>query len=254
MKTDISRLTRMKGKERLTVITCYDYSFARLLDGAVDIILVGDSLGNVVLGQGGTRSVTLADMARHTEAVARACKRSLLVADLPYGTYTDKKSAVTNAKMLVDKGAGAIKPEGSPEIVAALVASGIPVMGHVGLLPQTAQKMTVQGKNDKEADKITKEALAIERAGAFSLVIECVPRKLAKDLTTRLSIPTIGIGAGPDCDGQVLVLYDMLGLFEDFRPKFVKRYADLGPRIKSAVGRYAKDVKSGSFPSDEHSF
>lgn len=254
MRLSPADITKMKGRQRISTLTCYDYSFARQLDGAVDIILVGDSLGNVVLGLDSTRGVTLEDMLRHTQAVSRGVSSSLIVSDLPYRSYNTTRQAVANAIKLVSAGAQAVKPEGRPEIVRALCKAGIPIMGHVGLLPQTASKWGVQGKDQKAADDIIALAKDITDAGAFSLVIECVPTGLAKDITQSVDIPTIGIGAGPHCDGQVLVLYDMLGLFGDFTPKFVHRYANLDQAVKSAVGDYTREVRSGSFPSKKHSF
>lgn len=254
MRLSPAEITKMKGRQRVSTLTCYDYSFAKQLDGLVDVILVGDSLGNVVLGLDSTRGVSLDDMLRHTEAVSRGVSTSLVVSDLSYRSYNTARQAVANAKKLVGAGAQAVKPEGRPEIVRALCKAGIPVMGHVGLLPQTASKWGVQGKDKKTADDIIALAHEIADAGAFSLVIECVPAELAKDITQCIGIPTIGIGAGPHCDGQVLVLYDMLGLFGDFTPKFVQRYADLGQAVKSAVGDYTSEVRSGRFPSKKHSF
>jgi len=245
---------KKKGKENVTTLTCYDYSFAKQIDGLVDIILVGDSLGNVVLGLGSTRGVSLDDMLRHTEAVSRGVKESLLVSDLSYRSYKTCHQAVTNAKRLVTAGAQAVKPEGRPEIVRALSEAGIPVMGHVGLLPQTAKKLGVQGRDRSSAKAIVAQAKEIADAGAFSLVIECVPAQLAKHITETVDVPTIGIGAGPHCDGQVLVLYDMLGLFGDFTPRFVHRYGELGLAVRGAVTHYAKDVRSGRFPGKEHTF
>jgi len=254
MRLSPAEITKMKGSRRISTLTCYDYSFAKQLDGIVDIILVGDSLGNVVLGLDSTQGVTINDMLRHTEAVSRGVSRSMVVSDLSYKSYKTTRQAVANAKKLLHAGAQAVKPEGRPEIVRALCKAGIPVMGHVGLLPQTASKWGVTGKDQKTAREIIALAHEIADAGAFSLVIECVPAVLAKDVTRSVVIPTIGIGAGPHCDGQVLVLYDMLGLFGDFTPKFVNRYAELGQAVKCAVGDYTRDVRSGRFPSKKHSF
>jgi 3-methyl-2-oxobutanoate hydroxymethyltransferase len=246
---DIDTVKGMKGKEKISVLTCYDYSFAKAIDGKVDIILVGDSLGNVVLGYERTKHVTLADMIRHLGAVRRGVKESLLVCDLPFGSYDTTTDAIKNAKALIDTGADGVKPEGRPEIVRALVDCGIPVMGHVGLLPQTAEKPGIVGKNEEDAQAITTLAKEIAAAGAFCVVIECVPSGLAKEITDSVSVPTIGIGAG-ECDGQVLVLYDLLGLFPDFAPKFARKYMDLQEEISKAVFSYSMDVKKGNFPGD----
>ena len=208
-------IVAMKGKEKITMLTCYDYSFASLMDGMVDILLVGDSLGNVILGYDTTQKVTMEDMFRHTAAVSRGAKNTLIVGDLPYQSYETKEDAAKNGRLLLKAGAHAVKPENKPEIAAALVREGIPVMGHIGLLPQTAEKYTVQGRDEKAAQQLIKDAKALENAGAFSLVIESVPSALAREITEMVSIPTIGIGAGPSCDGQVVVSYDLLGIFNN---------------------------------------
>lgn len=244
----------MKGKEKISVLTCYDYSFASLMDGKVDILLIGDSLGNVVLGYDRTRHVTMADMLRHTAAVSRGASHTLIAADLPYGSYETAKEALKNSHALLKAGAHAVKPEHKPEIAAFLVKEGVPVMGHIGLLPQTATKYGVQGKDEAAAKQLVKDAKALERAGVFSLVLESIPSSLAREITHGVSVPTIGIGAGPDCDGQVLVSYDMLGLFTKFKPKFVRRYAQLDREIVRAVEQYTQDVKKGAFPTKEYSF
>jgi 3-methyl-2-oxobutanoate hydroxymethyltransferase len=240
----------MKGKEKISVLTCYDYSFAKAIDGAVDIILVGDSLGNVILGYERTRKVKIEDMRRHVGAVRRGAPSTFIVVDLPFGSYDNKGDAIENAKRLIDAGADAVKPEARPEIVKALVDEGIDVMGHVGLLPQSAEKLSMVGRADEEAERIIEEAKRIEEAGAFSLVIESVPSSLAEKITGAVGIPTIGIGAGNKCDGQVLVIYDILGLFPDFEPKFVRKYMNLKEDVKKAVSDYSKDVKDGSFPGE----
>lgn len=250
----VDELVEMKGKEPISVLTCYDYTFAKLIDGHVDMILVGDSLGNVVLGHDTTRKVTLDDMIRHTESVARGAENTFIIADLSYRTYEEPSIAICNAKKLMKAGAHAVKPEGKPEIVEALTKEGIPVVGHVGLLPQTAEKLCVQGKDREQALEIVKLSKTIEKAGAFSLIIECVPNDLGKCITDAVKIPTVGIGAGPDVDGQVLVLYDMLGMYEDFKPKFVKKFDCIGSKIQNAVKDYSKEVKAKSFPEDKHCF
>jgi len=241
----------MKGKEAITVLTCYGYPMAKVLEEVgIDIILVGDSLGNVVLGYDSTREVTMNDMIRHTGAVRRGAVSSFIVSDMPYKSDENSEIAVRNANLLLDAGAEAVKVEGKPSIVKALVANGIAVMGHIGHLPQTAEKPIVH----KDKEKLLQEAKALEEAGCFSIVLEMVKSDVAKEVTDSLSIPTIGIGAGPYCDGQVLVINDMLGMYDDFKPKFVKKYAHINDEIRKAVKGYKKEVKSGEFPGEEYSF
>jgi len=247
-------LKALKGKEIISMITCYDYSFAKLVDGLADIVLVGDSLGNVILGYDTTRYVEFNDMLRHTAAVARGLKETFLVADLSFNTYDSPEQAIETAKKLLDVGAHGVKPEGRPEIVRSLVDAGITVMGHVGLLPQSVEKKTVQGREDEQAEFILAQAKEVDQAGAFTMVIECVPETLGTRITEEVGCPTIGIGAGPNCDGQVLVLYDLLGMFHDFKPKFVKHFGTVGEDIKNAVKAYTEDVKSHKFPKEENSF
>lgn len=254
MKATIDKIKSMKGKEKISMLTAYDYPTATTMDGIVDVILVGDSLGMVVLGYENTLSVTIQDMVRHTSAVSRGVKKCLIVGDLPAGTYDNSNDAIENSKKLLDSGADCVKIENQSEIAAAIVKEGIEVMGHVGLTPQTVTDFKVQGKEEEVASKIIKEAKTLEEAGCFSIVIEGVPRDLGKKITDSLKIPTIGIGAGPECDGQVLVVSDMLGLFERFKPKFVKRYAQLAEDMRTAFVRYNDEVKNGKFPSDEESF
>jgi len=253
MKKTVQQLKAMKGKEKISMLTCYDYSFAKAIGGRADILLVGDSLGNVVLGYPKTRNVLMEDMLRHVGAVRRGAPEAFIVGDLPFGAYENEKDALGNARRLLEAGADAVKPEGKPEIVRALAKAGIPVMAHLGLLPQTAEKFGVVGRGE-EGEKLLKESKEMEQAGAFSLVLETVPASLAKKVTQSISIPTIGIGAGKDTDGQVLVLYDLLGLFEDFKPKFVRKYARLANVVRQAVVEYSIDVKKGNFPSREESF
>lgn len=255
MKTTISKIKSMKGKEKITMLTAYDYSTAKYMDEAgVNIILIGDSLGMVVLGYENTLSVTMEDMTRHTGAVSRGVSNALIVADMPAGTYDDKESAALNAEALIKSGADTVKLENKPEIAKFLVENKFEVMGHVGLTPQTAVDFKVQGKDGETANKLIKLAKECEEAGCYSLILECVPVELAKKITKSISIPTIGIGAGPNCDGQVLVVNDMLGLYDEFSPKFVKKYAALGEEMKEAFGNYIKDVKEGKFPEDKHCF
>lgn len=247
--------------ETLVMVTAYDCPQGRTADAAgVDIVLVGDSLAMVVLGYPDTLSVTLDEMIHHTKAVRRGVKRALLVADMPYGSFhlgTDQ--AVASAiRFVKESGAQAVKIEGArPEIVAALTAAEVPVMAHLGLTPQSVHRLggfKVQGREDKAKEAILAAALELEEAGAFSLVLECVPAGLAAEITRRLEIPTIGIGAGPACGGQVLVYHDMLGLEERISPRFVRRYADLGKTSREAIGRFADDVRTGRFPAPEESY
>ena len=257
MKKTINSIQSMKQNgQKIAMLTAYDYPTARILnDAEIDIILVGDSLGMVVLGFEDTRSVTMADMLHHTRIVARGNTECLLVADLPYRAYETPEQAVKNARLLRDAGADAVKPEGNkPEIVKAIVDDGIPVMGHVGLLPQTSEKFRVHGRKPSEAAQIADDAKALEAAGCFAIVLEGIPAHLAAEITEALHIPTIGIGAGVACDGQVLVIHDLIGLFDRFSPTFVKQYADLGKEIQRAVTHYKLEVKQGLFPDDDHTY
>jgi 3-methyl-2-oxobutanoate hydroxymethyltransferase len=244
---------------RLTMLTAYDYTMARLLDAAgVDSILVGDSMGMVVQGQETSLGVTLEEVIYHTRLVARGIRRALLIADMPFMTYQVSVSqAVTNAGRLVKEGgAHAVKLEGgvrSAEALAAVVRADIPVMGHIGLTPQSVRRLGgFRVQRDEAA--LLDDARAIEASGAFAVVVECVPMELARKITAALKIPTIGIGAGAGCDGQVLVTHDMLGLFPDLRPRFVKQYADVGGEITRAVQDYCREVREGTFPTAEHGF
>lgn len=250
----VEKVRAMKNKEKIVMLTAYDYGLAKIMDNVVDIILVGDSLGMVVLGYDSTKQVTMQDMLRHTEAVARGTKNALIVADMPYLSDRNAQEAIKNTKLLLNAGAKAVKPEGKPAIVETLVKANIPVMGHIGLLPQTAEKYSVQGKDEETANKLLEEAISLEKAGAFAVVLECIPYKLAKKITCSINIPTIGIGAGPYCDGQVLVSYDMLGLYDKLKPKFVRKYVDLKEIIKEAIINYKEDVKKKRFPKKEESY
>ncbi|MDR1607941.1 MAG: 3-methyl-2-oxobutanoate hydroxymethyltransferase [Deltaproteobacteria bacterium] len=264
MKKTVSTFAAAKASgEKLTMLTAYDYSFARLVDSAgVDSILVGDSLGNVILGYADTISVTMEDIIHHTKAVARGTQEALVVADMPFMSYQVSVSqAVENAGRLLKEGrAQAVKLEGGvvvAEQIKAIVEASIPVVGHIGLTPQSVNAMggfKIQGKDEAAAQRLFEDGQAVERAGAFAVVVECVPPLIMKQLTESLSIPTIGIGAGPHCDGQVLVYHDMLGLFAGFTPKFVRRYAEAGELIKKAFGQFVTEVKAGSFPGPEHCF
>ena len=254
---------RKQQGEKITCLTAYDYSFARILDGAnIDIILVGDSVGCVFQGQPNTLTVTLDEMIYHTRAVARGCSRALVVGDMPFLSYqVSREQAIKNAgRLLQEGGAEAVKLEGGVAIdktIETIVKIGIPVMGHVGLTPQSVHRFggyKVQGKSQEQRQSVMDDAVAVEASGAFAVVLEGIPLDLAKEITERLTIPTIGIGAGPHCDGQVLVIHDMLGLFDDFTPKFVKRYADLKGSIAGAVKSFIKEVREEKFPDKEHSF
>lgn len=244
---------------RLTMLTAYDYTMARFLDAAgVDGILVGDSLGMVIQGNDNSLAVTLDDIIYHTRMVARGITRSLLVADMPFMSFqVAPQQALTNAGRLVKEGgAHAVKVEGgvrSAEAIAAITQADIPVMGHIGLTPQSIRAFG-GFRVQRAEDRLLEDALATEQAGAFAVVIECVPSELAERISGALKIPTIGIGAGAGCDGQILVTYDMLGLFDDLQPRFVKQYADLGQHILQAVEAYCQEVREGTFPAAEHEF
>lgn len=249
--------------EKLTMLTAYDYSTAKLIDEAgVNSLLVGDSLGNVILGYEDTISVTMEDMIHHGAAVARGAKNALVVIDMPFMSYqTSVYDALVNAGRLMKEGRGdAVKLEGGVEVcpqIKAIVDAGIPVCAHIGLTPQSINAFggfKVQGKSEAAAKKLLEDAKAVEEAGAFAVVIEGVPAKIAALITEQLHIPTIGIGAGKDCDGQVLVYQDMLGMFSDFTPKFVKRYANIGEVMKEAFQNYIKEVQDGVFPAEENTY
>ena len=264
MKKTVATFKQAKADgKKLTMLTAYDYSTASLVDGAgIDGILVGDSLGNVMLGYEDTISVTMEDMIHHGAAVARGAKNCLVVIDMPFMSYQESiEEAVHNAGRLMKEGrANAVKLEGGASVAAqikAITDAGIPVMAHLGLTPQSINAFggyKVQGKTEAAAKKLLQDAKAVEEAGAFSVVLECVPSALAAMVTESLSIPTIGIGAGSDCDGQILVYQDLLGMFSDFTPKFVKRYADIGSSMKEAFKAYIADVQSGAFPGPEHGY
>ena len=261
--TSVTFKESKKNGEKLTMLTAYDYTTAKLLDeSGVDSILVGDSLGMVVLGYDDTLSVTMEDMIHHSSAVARGAKNALVITDMPFMSYqTSVYDAVVNAGRLVKEGkAQAVKLEGGIEFcehIKAIVKASIPVCAHIGLTPQSINAFggfKVQGKGKQEAQRLLDEARAVEEAGAFAVVLECVPAKLAKKISESISIPTIGIGAGAGCDGQVLVYQDMLAMYSDFKPKFVKQYAQIGSVMKEAFRQYIDEVKSGAFPSEEHTF
>ncbi len=263
-KVTVPEIRKMKERgEKITALTAYDYTFARILDQAgVDILLVGDSLGSVIQGQTSTLPVTMEDMIYHTRAVVRGTGRALVVADMPFLSFQiSVEEAKRNAgRFLQEAGAEAVKIEGGAamlETIEAIVRIGIPVMGHVGLTPQSIHRFggyKVQGKEKPQREAVLKDALAVEQGGAFSVVLESIPMDLAQEITRRLTIPTIGIGAGVNCDGQVLVIHDMLGLFDLYTPKFVKRYADLKGTMTEAVKSYIAEVREQRFPDEEHSF
>ena len=256
-------IRNMKNKKRISMLTAYDYPMAKIIDESeCEMILVGDSLGNVVLGYENTTHVTMEDMIHHTKAVTRACSRTLVVADMPFMSYqVSTEQALINAGRLVkEAGAHAVKLEGGAEITATiekLVQSGIPVIGHLGLTPQSVNQLggfKVQGKTLSAAQKILQDAQALATAGVFALVLECIPHQLALKITESVNIPTIGIGAGNNCDGQVLVCNDLLGLNTEFTPKFVKKYRNLQQEIFTATQEYINDVQTRTFPATEHTF
>jgi len=251
-----TEITALKGKRKIVVLTGYDCQTARILEEAqVDMILVGDSSGMVVQGYPNTKSVTLEDMLFHTRAVARGVRKTLIVADMPIHTYDTAPQGLANAKKFQDAGANAVKIEGNrPEVIAALLKQNIPVMGHIGLLPQTAEKSEVQGKTPEQADRLWRDALELDKIGVFSIVLECVPEWLARKISDDVKAPTVGIGAGKFCDGQVLVINDMLGFSDGPTPKFVKAYANLRGVILEAVQRFAEEIKAGTFPDKAHTY
>ncbi|KUO43357.1 MAG: 3-methyl-2-oxobutanoate hydroxymethyltransferase [Hadesarchaea archaeon YNP_N21] len=263
-KVTVETFSEKKAKgEKITILTAYDYPTAKLIDEAgIDAILVGDSLANVILGHENTLAVTVDEMIHHTKAVARATKRALLIGDLPFLSYqTSAEDAIRNAGRLIKEGhAEAVKVEGGSGVmdkIQAILNAGIPVMGHLGLTPQWIHQFggfKVRGKTTEAAKAIVRDAELLEQAGVFSIVLECVPWQLAKLITELVSVPTIGIGAGPYCDGQVLVLHDILGLSDKFTPKFVKQYAQLNEAIKKALAEFLGEVRGGKFPSLEQSY
>ena len=263
-RVTIHDLHEMKRQGRkIAMLTAYDYPMGRLLDEAgVDVVLVGDSLGMVVLGYDSTTPVTMDEMLHHAKAVRRGVSRAMVVGDMPFMSFhVSTDETVRNAaRFLREAGCDAVKVEwkqGIEDVVKALVDAGIPVMGHVGLTPQTAQAeggFKVRGKDAESAARILAQAVALQEVGCFAVVVECVPAALGEEITQRLTVPTIGIGAGAACDGQVLVLHDLLGLFDRFTPKFAKRYAELGGAVRQAVASYIEDVREGRFPSQEHTF
>ena len=260
-KPTVLELRRSKGA-RLAMLTAYDYPTAKLVaEAGVDLILVGDSLGMVVLGYDSTVPVTMDDMVHHTKAARRGAPQAFVIADLPFLSYgTLDEALVNSARLMKDAGADSVKLEGGKEVaplVEGLVRAGVPVLGHVGLTPQTASALggyRLQGKDEENARRIVEGAQALEEAGCWGVVLELVPAPLARLITEKISIPTIGIGAGAHCDGQVLVFHDLVGMFSGFTPTFVKRYTEAGTAIRDAVAQYAEEVRSGTFPSESQAF
>ncbi len=263
-RVSITDLKAMKKRrEKIPMFTAYDYPSAKLVEEAgIPLILVGDTLGMVVLGYDSTLPVTMDEMLHHVKAVVRGSRQAHVIADMPFMSYqTGPEEALRNAgRMLKEGGAQSVKLEGGvrvAETVRVIVEAGIPVMGHLGLTPQSIHQLggyKVQGKTPAAAVKLVNDAVALEQAGVFAIVLECVPAQLAREITNRVSVPTIGIGAGPDCDGQVQVFHDLLGLFTDFMPKHAKRYAEVGQSVIGAVRAYANDVREGRFPTEKESF
>ncbi|RDU24820.1 3-methyl-2-oxobutanoate hydroxymethyltransferase [Anaerosacchariphilus polymeriproducens] len=264
MKNTITTIQEQKRKkDKISMLTAYDYSMAKLIDSAgINMILVGDSLGNVMLGYENTIAVTVEDMIYHTKSVVRGVKDAMVVTDMPFMSYqASVYDAVVNAgRIMKEGGAAAVKLEGGIDIVPqikAIVKASIPVVAHIGLTPQSVHAFggyKVQGKEEKDAKRLIEDAKAVEEAGAFCVVLECVPAKLAKLISESLTIPTIGIGAGAGCDGQVLVYHDMLGMFSDYKPKFVKNFGDVGKVMKEAFHKYIQEVKDEVFPGAEHEY
>jgi 3-methyl-2-oxobutanoate hydroxymethyltransferase len=261
MKNVLEFQIQKNNREKITMITCYDYSFAKIIDQTdIDTLLIGDSVAQVIHGHTNTLSATTNMIAMHTKAVRRGTNK-FIVADMPFlSTRKGLKHAMDNVHQLMTAGANAIKIEGCKghtELIQHIVESGVPVMGHLGLTPQSIHQLggpKIQGRSDSQAKEILEDALHLERSGCFSVVLECIPEQLAKIISGKLKIPVIGIGAGPHCDGQVLVLQDMLGMNADFNPKFLKKYSNLHTDIKSALNNYVSEVKSSLFPKKEHSY
>jgi 3-methyl-2-oxobutanoate hydroxymethyltransferase len=268
-KKDIKKMTthqlqEMKNRgEKISMLTAYDYSYARIVDDAgVDVILVGDSASNVMAGHDSTLPITLDQMIYHAQSVIRAVDRALVVVDMPFGSYQGNSSEALRSaiRIMKESGAHAVKLEGGSEVIDSvkrILSAGIPVMGHLGLTPQSIYKFgtyTVRAKEAEEASKLIEDAKLLEKAGCFGLVLEKIPAKLAKDVSIQLAIPTIGIGAGSDVDGQVLVLHDLLGVTKEFSPRFLRRYANMYDDMKNAVGEYIKDVKSKDFPNEKEQY
>lgn len=262
-KITVKEVVGLKNKRKITMLTAYDYPLASMIDKAgIDMVLVGDSVANVVLGLESTTQVGMAEMLHHAKAVTRAVKRALVIGDMPYGSYqVNPDESVKNALRFINEAkCDVVKLEWFDrclEVTEKIIKAGVPVMGHIGLTPQTADKLggfKVQGKDAEAANRLIQQAAALEELGCFSIVLECVPDKIAEIISKKIKIPTIGIGAGVNCDGQVLVTYDLLGLFERFKPKFVKQYINLAPLIQQAIEEYKNEVLEKKFPSVEYSF
>lgn len=260
---NINEIKNLKGKRKITMLTAYDYPIAELVDRAgIDMVLVGDSLANVVLGLDSTTKVDMPEMLHHAKAVRRAVKNALLIGDMPYSSYqVHPEECVKNAqRFIAEAGCQAIKLEWFErclEVTQQIIKAGIPVMGHIGLTPQTVDKIggfKVQGKDAEAAQRLIEQATGLEKAGCFAIVLECVPDKISGLISSKIKIPTIGIGAGVHCDGQVLVIHDMLGLFTRYTPKFVKKYVNLSPLISKAVEDFKNEVIQEKFPNEQHSF
>ncbi len=263
-KITTHQLREMKARgEKISMLTAYDYSMARILDGAgIDVLLVGDSASNVMAGNETTLPITLDQMIYHASSVVKAVRRALVVVDVPFGSYQGNSTEAlrSSVRIMKESGGHAVKMEGGSEIkesVLRVLSAGVPVMGHLGLTPQSIYKFgtyTVRAREDAEAQKLIEDALLLEECGCFAIVLEKIPATLAHKVSQQLSIPVIGIGAGPNVDGQVLVMHDMLGITQDFKPRFLRQYADLNTVITEGVGRYIADVKSGGFPTEEESY
>ena len=250
------KIRQKKGKEKIIMLTAYDYQTAKILDGMkIDLILVGDSLGMVVQGNSDTKSVTMEDMIYHTRAVARGVKDTPIIGDMPINSCNTPEHCLKNARRFLEAGAHGVKVEGNKrDAVEALVEAKIPVMSHVGMLPQMEESYRVKGKTVEEAENILRDATQLDAHGVFSIVLECIPEGLAARITSEVAVPTIGIGAGRHCDGQVLVINDMLGLDSEFKPKFVKRYTSLETIVKNAVTEFRQEVFAGKYPDKEHTY
>jgi 3-methyl-2-oxobutanoate hydroxymethyltransferase len=263
-KVTTNTLLRMKAAgEKIAMLTAYDFSFARVFDAAgIDVILVGDSASNVMAGHETTLPITLDQMIYHASSVIRGVNKSLVVVDLPFGTYqgNSKEALVSAIRVMKESGGHALKLEGGEEIVESvkrIVSAGVPVMGHLGLTPQSIYKFgtyAVRAKEEAEAEKLKRDAILLQEAGCFAVVLEKIPAQLAKEVSESLSIPTIGIGAGPHCDGQVLVMHDMLGINNEFQPRFLRKYANLHEQITNAVHQYVKDVRAKDFPNEKEQY
>ena len=253
---NVQNLRDKKGGEKIIMLTAYDYSMAKIIDTCgIDLILVGDSLGNVVKGDMGTKNVSIEDVLYHTLAVARGAKKTGIIGDMPINSDRTPEEALRNARRLIEAGAHAIKLEGfKPKAIQAILDGGIPVMGHVGMLPQTAETYRVKGKEPEDAERILNDASRLDELGVFSMVVECVPESLARRITEAVKAVTISAGAGKYCDGQNLNLYDILGMDDSWAPKFVKKYANLNKTIKDVIAQFKQEVVSGTFPDDAHTY